>query len=132
MTWRKRRTCPEDSTGDVHMQERRQRAEDRKLQAMAAAADLLRQRSRMLRAFGSIPVEAEVEIEVEAEEPLALPDPAWKEPYEWDAGAQRQWEDFMHKSRALRVSFTAAYPVKRLIATFVGTRPTIGTRGKNA
>lgn len=77
----------------------KERRDQQRLISAAKASDLLLQRNRMLRAMGSI-----VASDVEGEEPAPMiSEPPWQDPSEWAPATRRQWDEFMRKSKALKI-----------------------------
>ena len=56
------------------------------------------QRNRIMRALGGT---VESDVAGVAIEPAA--EHTWQDPSEWDPATRKQWQDFMQKSRAIRV-----------------------------
>lgn len=102
----------------VCVQMRGHRKEQQALISAAKASDLLLQRDRMLRAFRGAEEEAPQEEDEEGEPAALASDPQWQDPSEWDPATRRQWEDFMRKSKAMRVTppppFCSSQQVGRL------------------
>lgn len=73
--------------------------EQRTLRLAAKSTDLRVQKNRMMRALG-----ATVEADAPGVEVIPAAEHQWQDPSEWDEVTRQQWDEFMRKSRTMKVN----------------------------
>ena len=111
------------------MQARQHQVHQQKLLTAAKASDLLLQRDRMLRAFSGEVAEEEAPV-AEVEVDVLEPETHWQDPSEWDQDTRKQWDDFMRKSKALKVRSCPYLIYPRSSVTNIRCMPTFPAKGK--